>query len=322
LSREKQHDTDSAICTHQNLIQDGPFIVCQDCGLIVDEVPEFETSSSSGYYSDNQLIYERKIRSSDSKAIQDPAIKQKYEKLKNLNIWFRDYHTSFTEQKKTIELLKSYGIGLNIDNIKYKTIKDSYLKYNKYHRETYQNMIIIFLALVWMEIKNETNVRIEEFIRVSRELGHKINKKMLNNAMEKILRTEVRLNKKKLKTPQELETEIKEQIKILIQKDINHIPFELIKDNFQDKNEFEKLKIDMQLIANKILKRISYSFLQNLNYKAFAAGLIYYIGQTLENPKIFTQSLIEQTSRFSSTTIRKKFHILKEILGDPAELSI
>jgi len=322
LSREKQHDTDSAICTHQNLIQDGPFIVCQDCGLIVDEVPEFETSSSSGYYSDNQLIYERKIRSSDSKAIQDPAIKQKYEKLKNLNIWFRDYHTSFTEQKKTIELLKSYGIGLNIDNIKYKTIKDSYLKYNKYHRETYQNMIIIFLALVWMEIKNETNVRIEEFIRVSRELGHKINKKMLNNAMEKILRTEVRLNKKKLKTPQELETEIKEQIMILIQKDINNIPYELIKNNFQNKDEFERLKIDMQLIADKILKRISYSFLQNLNYKAFAAGLIYYIGQTLENPKIFTQSLVEQTSRFSSTTIRKKFHILKDILGDPEELSI
>jgi len=322
LSREKQHDTDSAICTHQNLMQDGPFIVCQDCGLIVDEGLEFETSSSSGYYSDSQFDYERKIRASNSKAIQDPAIKQKYEKLKNLNIWFRDYHTSFTEQKKTIELLKSYGIGLNIDDTKYKTIKDSYLRYNKYHRETYQNMIIIFLAVVWMEIKDKTNIRIEEFIRVSRELGHKINKKMLNNAMEKIIRTEVRLKKKKLKTPQELETEIKEQIKILIQKDINHIPFELIKDNFQDKNEFEKLKIDMQLIANKILKRISYSFLQNLNYKAFAAGLIYYIGQTLENPKIFTQSLIEQTSRFSSTTIRKKFHILKEILGDPAELSI
>jgi len=322
LSREEQHDTNSAICTHQNLIQDGPFIVCQDCGLIVDEGLEFETSSSSGYYSDNQIDYERKIRSSDSKAIQDPAIKQKYEKLKNLNIWFRDYHTSFTEQKKTIELLKSYGIGLNIDNIKYKTIKDSYLRYNKYHRETYQNMIIIFLALVWMEIKDETNVRIEEFIRVSRELGHKINKKMLNNAMEKILRTEVRLNKKKLKTPQELETEIKEQIMILVQKDINNIPYELIKNNFQNKNEFEKLKIDMQLIANKILKRISYSFLQNLNYKAFAAGLIYYIGQTLENPKIFTQSLVEQTSRFSSTTIRKKFHILKDILGDPEELSV
>ncbi|MHA1747725.1 MAG: hypothetical protein ACTSYF_03680, partial [Promethearchaeota archaeon] len=231
-------------------------------------------------------------------------------------------HTSFTQQKKTIELLKNYGIGLSIDSIKYKTIKDSYLRYNKYHRETYQNMIIIFLALVWMEIKDTTNIRIEEFIRVSRELGHKINKKMLNNAMEKVLRTEVRLNKKKLQTPQELETEIKEKIMILFQKDINHIPYELIKNHFQNKNEFEKLKINMQVIANKILKRISYSFLQNLNYKAFAAGLIYFIGQTLENPKIFTQSLIQQTSKFSSTTIRKKFHILKEILGDPQELTI
>ena len=322
MSRENQHDTDSAICTHQNLIQDGPYIICKDCGLIVDEGLEFETSSSSGYYSDSQVDYEKKIRTSDSKAIQDPAIKQKYEKLKTLDIWYRDYHTSFTEQKKTIDLLKSYGIGLNIDNIKYKTIKDSYLRYNKYHRETYQNMIIIFLAIVWMEIKDITNIRIEEFIRVSRELGHKINKKMLNNAMEKVLRTEVRLSKKKLNTPQELETEIKEKIMILFQKDINHIPYELIKNHFQNRNEFERLKIDMQLIANKIIQRISYSFLQNLNYKAFAAGLIYYIGQTLENPKILTQSLVEHTSKFSSTTIRKKFHILKEILGDPQELSI
>ncbi|MHA1104525.1 MAG: hypothetical protein ACTSPN_02260 [Promethearchaeota archaeon] len=322
MSRENQHDTDSAICTHQNLKQDGPFIVCMDCGLIIDEGLEFETSSSSGYYSDSQLDYERKIRVSNSKAVQDPAIKKKFEKLKTLDIWFRDYHTSFTQQKKTIELLKNYGIGLSIDSIKYKTIKDSYLRYNKYHRETYQNMIIIFLALVWMEIKDTTNIRIEEFIRVSRELGHKINKKMLNNAMEKVLRTEVRLNKKKLQTPQELETEIKEKIMILFQKDINHIPYELIKNHFQNKNEFEKLKINMQVIANKILKRISYSFLQNLNYKAFAAGLIYFIGQTLENPKIFTQSLIQQTSKFSSTTIRKKFHILKEILGDPQELTI
>ena len=322
MTRENQHDTDSSICTHQNLIQDGPFIVCKDCGLIVDEGLEFDTSSSSGYYSDSQADYERKIRVSNSKAIQDPAIKQKYEKLKTLDIWYRDYHTSFTEQKKTIALFKSYGIGLTIDNTKYMTIKDNYLRYNKYHRETYQNMIIIFLAIVWMEIKDVTNIRIEEYIRVSRELGHKVNKKMLANAMEKVLRTEVRLDKKKLKTPKELEIDIKAKIMILIQKDINNIPYELIKDHFQNKNEFERLKIDMQLLANKLLKRITYSFLQNLNYKAFAAGLIYYIGQTLENPKIFTQSLIEQTSKFSSTTIRKKFHNLKDVLGDPQELTI
>lgn len=322
MSQENQHNDDSNICTHQNLIQDGPYIVCKDCGLIVDESLKFDTSSSSGFYSDRQVDYERKIRVSDSKAIQDPNIKQKYDKLKTLDIWYRDYHTNFTEQKKTIELLKSYGIGLNIDNIKYKTIKDNYLRYNKYHRETYQNMIIIFLAIVWIEIKDTTHVRVEEFIRVSRELGHKINKKMLNNAMEKIKRTEVRLDKKKLKTPQELENEIKEKIMILFQKDINNLPYDSIKNHFQNRNEFEKLKLDMQLIANKILKRISYSFLQNLNYKAFAAGLIYYIGQTLENPKILTQSLIEKTSKFSSTTIRKKYHILKEILGEPQKISL
>ena len=78
----------------------------------------------------------------------------------------------------------------------------------------------------------------------------------------------------------------------------------------------------MQLLVDKILHKITYEQIQNLNYKAFAAGLIYYIGQTLENRKIFTQSLVERTSRFSSTTIRKKFHILKDILGDPLEFKI
>ena len=80
---------------------------------------------------------------------------------------------------------------------------------------------------------------------------------MLNNAMEKILRTEVRLDKKKLKTPQELEKEIKEKIMILFQKDVNNISYDSIKSHFHNKNEFERLKIDMQLIANKILQKIS-----------------------------------------------------------------
>ena len=73
----------------------------------------------------------------------------------------------------------------------------------------------------------------------------------------------------------------------------------------------------MQLIANKILHQITYKQIQNLNYKAFVAGLIYYIGQTFENRKIFTQNLIEKYSKFSSTTIRKKFHTLRNILGEP-----
>ena len=78
----------------------------------------------------------------------------------------------------------------------------------------------------------------------------------------------------------------------------------------------------MLLLADKILKLIPYEDIQNLNYKAFTAGLIYYIGQTLENKKIFTQSLIESATKFSSTTIRKKFHVLKKILGDPHKFNI
>ncbi|MFX1310675.1 MAG: hypothetical protein ACFE8C_13315, partial [Promethearchaeota archaeon] len=70
---------------------------------------------------------------------------------------------------------------------------------------------------------------------------------------------------------------------------------------------------------DKLLKKISYEELKNLNYKAFTAGLIYYVGQSLKSDKrkIFTQSLIEETTSFSSTTIRKKYHILKNILGLP-----
>ena len=78
----------------------------------------------------------------------------------------------------------------------------------------------------------------------------------------------------------------------------------------------------MQLLADKILNKISYRQIQSLNYKAFTAGLIYYIGQTIENRKIFTQSLVESTSKFSSTTIRKRYHVLKDLLGDPQALNI
>lgn len=322
MNKNVNHNSETSICTHQNLMQDGPYIVCKDCGLIVDEGLEFETSSSASFYSDSQQAYERKIRVSDSRAIQDPKIKQKYEKLRTLDRWFRDYHTNFSEQKKTIDLLKSYGIGLNIDNVKYQHIKDRYLRYNKYHRQTYQNMIIIFLAIVWLEIKDTTNIRVEEFIDASRELGHKINKKMLNNAMEKITRTETNLDDRQTKSVSQLEQDIKKKIKILLQKDMNNISFDEVKEYISSREDFNKLKIDMQLIADKILKNIPYRYLQNLNYKAFTAGLIYYIGQTLENPKIFTQSLVEKTSRFSSTTIRKKFHILKDLLGDPTKLKV
>ena len=78
----------------------------------------------------------------------------------------------------------------------------------------------------------------------------------------------------------------------------------------------------MEVLADKILSIIPYDKIQNLNYKGFTAGLIYYIGQTLDNRKIFTQSIVEQTSRFSSTTIRNKYHVLIDILGDPQEFSL
>ncbi|GAG69312.1 unnamed protein product, partial [marine sediment metagenome] len=92
--------------------------------------------------------------------------------------------------------------------------------------------------------------------------------------------------------------------------------------HFSSKADYTKLKLELQLIAAKILQKITYEQIQNLNYKAFTAGLIYYIGQTLDNRKIFTQSIVEQTSRFSSTTIRKKYHILNDILGDPSEFKL
>ncbi len=319
MKKKKKSDLEIGSCAHKNAKQDSGFIVCQDCGLIMEENLAFEdTVSASDYYTNSQRDYERRIRISDSKALQDPVIKEKYDRIKTLEKWFRDYETDFIEQKKTIELLKSHGIGLNIGNVKYKEIKDRYLKYNKYHRHNYQNMVIIFLAIVWLEIKDTTNIRIEEFNNVSRELGHKINKKMLNNAMLKVKRTENMLKEKK--SMKELEKEIKNKIKIVFQKDLNNIPYQNIQDFFQNKIQFEKTKIDMQLLADKILNKISYTQIQNLNYKAFTAGLIYYIGQTLNNRKIFTQSLVESTSKFSSTTIRKKYHELIKILGDPSKL--
>ena len=308
-------------CQHKNVKQEGGELVCQDCGLILEEKLASENLNSYGvYFSDSQRNYERKIRLEDLKALQDPIIKEKYERLKTLEKWFRDYQSDFSEQKKTIELLKSHNIGMNIDRVRYREIKNIYLRYNKYHRHNYQNMVIIFLAIIWLEIKDTTNVRIEEFIEVSKELGHKINKKMLSNAMLKVKRTENMLKEKK--DGSELEKEIKNKIKIVFQKDLNNIPYEEVEEFFEDISQFEKTKIDMQLKTDKILNRISYKHIQNLNYKAFTAGLIYYIGQTLQIKKIFTQSLVEKYSKFSSTTIRKKFHILKEILGDPQDFNL
>ena len=309
-----------AECEHKNIKQEGGYFVCQDCGLIDKDQIAFEKVPPPDFYSESQLDYERKIRINDSRAIQDPKTKARFEQIKTLSKWFKDSQSSFTEQKKTISMLKSNGIGLNIDNVKYNEIKDKYLRYNKYHRQTYENMVIIFLAIIWMEIKETTNVRIEDFIKVSKELGHKINKKMLNNAMLKVKRTDKRL--KGYKNAINLEEEIKNKIKILFQKDLNNINFERVEQHFSSEIDYIKLKLEMQLLVDKILQKINYEQILNLNYKAFTAGLIYYIGQTLDNRKIFTQSIVEQTSRFSSTTIRKKYHVLKYILGNPSEFNL
>jgi len=320
LNDKKKNGKELTACTHKNVKQERGYFVCQDCGIILEDYVAFEASSPSNYFSDSRLEYERKIRTSSSKAIQDPKTKKRYDQINTLNKWFRDYQSSFSEQKKTIDLLKGYGIGLSIDSVKYREIKAKYLQYNKHHRQTYENMVIIFLAIVWMEIKETTNVRIEEYIKRTRELGHKINKKMLNNAMIKVKRTERRL--KIAESASNLEEQIKNKIKILFQKDINNILFKDVKQHFSNKSEYNKLKLEMQLVANKILNKITYEQIQNSNHKAFTAGLIYYIGQSLENRKIFTQSIVERTSRFSSTTIRKRYNVLKEILGDPQKLDL
>ena len=311
---------EKADCEHKNVKQEGGYFVCQDCGLIDKDQIAFEKAPLTDFYSESQLDYERKIRISNSRAIQDPKARARYEQIKTLSKWFKDSQSSFAEQKKTISMLKSFGIGLNIDNAKYNEIKDKYLRYNKYHRQTYENMVIIFLAIIWMEIKETTNVRIEDFIKTSKELGHKINKKMLNNAMLKVKRTDKRL--KGYKNANNLEEDIKNKIKILFQKDLNNINFERVEQHFSSKLDYTRLKLELQLLAAKILLKISYEKIQNLNYKAFTAGLIYYIGQTLDNRKILTQSIVEQTSRFSSTTIRQKYHILIAILGDPSEFNL
>ncbi|MHA1149015.1 MAG: hypothetical protein ACTSR8_12325 [Promethearchaeota archaeon] len=314
---------DPTQCQHKNKTHEGGYVVCKDCGLILDEL-DFQDLESASYVSDTQSEYEKKLVINDSKAKQDPLIKEKYDKIQMLDKWFRDYKTSFTEQKKTIEQLKTLGIGLGIDNAKFQNIKKRYLKYNRKDRKTYQNMVIIFLALVWDEIKETSNIRLEKFIEVCRDdLGHKINKKMLNNAVYRIKAAEQKRKlKKSQKTITEIESEIKQKIKILFQKNLNNIPYTKVEDQVSSSEDFEKLKIKMTLKADEILHNITYDQIKNLNYKAFTAGLIYYIGQTLYNRKIFTQQLVNETTDFSSTTIRKKFHILKDILGDPRSNSI
>ncbi len=315
MKEKDRQDLESSICSHMSVKQERGFSVCQDCGEVLGKSLTFDNKTFLKRYSESQRDYERKIKSLDLKAKQDPNIAKKYKDLRKKEIWYRDPKESYREQREFIGMLGNLGIDVNINKAKFQRIKDRYFFFNKHHRETYQNMVIIFLAIFWMEIKETSKSRIEEFIEACVELGHKINKKMLNNAMLKVKKTEKK--QKKMQKLPNLEVEIKNKIKILFQKDINGIPFELVKNNFPNNYEYEKLKIEMQLLADEFLNKISHDSLKNLNHKAFTAGLIYYISQTLSNRKIFTQKIIEEATKFSSTTIRKKYNILKEIIGDP-----
>ena len=95
-------------CSHENTKADGGFLVCQDCGMVLEDKMAFESSKSSSDYSDSQRDYERRIKLGDSRAKQDPKIKEHYDKIQTLEKWFRDSKSTFTEQKRLIELLKSY----------------------------------------------------------------------------------------------------------------------------------------------------------------------------------------------------------------------
>ncbi|MFO8020489.1 MAG: hypothetical protein R6U96_17840 [Promethearchaeia archaeon] len=323
---QKRKEKEVSTCEHKHTKIEGGFKVCQDCGLILNDSIDFEddTSAATNYiYSDSQRNYERKIRTRDRRAKQDPVIKEKYDRIKKLEKWFQDSKTNFGEQKRTIDLLKSHNIGMNIDKTTYQSIKDTYLKYNLNFKKPYQNMVIIFLAIVWMEIKDTTNTRLEEYIEVCNKLGHKINKKMINNAMLKVKKMENNFQAKKIQRKNQLDELILNKIKILFQKDLNSIPYEQIKEHILDNDRYNKLKIEMQLLADKLLNKIPEIRLHNLNYKAFTAGLLYYIGQIIpaaRKKKILTQKIIGDATNFSTTTIRKKYKKLKELLGDPEEI--
>lgn len=195
-------------------------------------------------------------------------------------------------------------------------------------------MILIFLAIIWMEVKDITTIRIEKYIKFCNEIGHKINKKMLNNALlkvENLPAIKIRdkdSELKKIKTEKsiikkELEKKLKEQIKFLLDRALNRIKYEEVKIYVEGEEQFENLKIQMQLIAFKLLKLIPYRMINSVNVKAFVSGFIYYTAQLgAHKRKVFTQKIIanENVSGFSATTIRKQYNYIKSFLGEPEEL--
>ena len=63
-------------CSHDNVQEDGGYLVCQECGMVIEDKMAFERPITSNDYSESQRDYERKIKIRDSKAKQDPKIKE------------------------------------------------------------------------------------------------------------------------------------------------------------------------------------------------------------------------------------------------------
>lgn len=321
---------DRTSCSHKNLLRNRGHIVCKDCGLILSEDITIlkDNFPYSSELEKQQRIYEYRIKKLDKAALQDPIIKLKYDKIKKLGKWYKDSKTNFARQKSEIDLLKNHNI--HIGSVQFESIKKKYLTYLKNFKKPFQNMILIFFAIIWDEIKDLTNIRIERYIEICNEIGHKINKKMLNNALIKVNTIKVKkkkdidnvlksIKKEKKQLKLELEKKLKEQIKFLFNREINRIPYHLVNYYIESEEKFENMKIQMQLLAFKVLKLIPYKFINSVNIKAFTAGFIYYIAQISPFKKIFTQKIIadEEVSDFSATTIRKQFNYIKQFLGEP-----
>ncbi len=326
---------DATSCSHKNLLRDRGHIVCKDCGLILSEDITIlkDNFPYSSELENQQRIYEYRIKKLDKAALQDPIIKLKYDKIKKLGKWYKDSKTNFTRQKSEIDLLKNHNI--QIDSVQFESIKKKYLTYLKNFKKPFQNMILIFFAIIWDEIKDSTNIRIERYLEICNEIGHKINKKMLNNAVIKVSTIKVKkkkdkdyvltfIKKEKKQLKLELEKKLKEQIKFLFNREINRISYHLVSNYIENEEKFENMKIQMQLLAYKVLKLIPYKFINSVNLKAFTAGFFYYISQISPFKKIFTQKIIadEEVSDFSATTIRKQFNYIKQFLGEPVGILI
>ena len=80
MKNSKKYESEISECPHKHTKKEGGFIVCQDCGLTLEESMIFEEDLpiKGDYYSDSQRDYERKIWITDSKALQDPKVKEKY----------------------------------------------------------------------------------------------------------------------------------------------------------------------------------------------------------------------------------------------------